>query len=592
MLFLDRQPVFCYIGAWPGTSWHSLTAPIATASRERVLLFFTALGARFLRFPPMRHDCAGNTMGVYGRVDKDLGTGLGIGAAGLAAAGAIGWLAAQGNPGLALIAIAPAAALIGLFFAVRPVWLLWGTVVGALVISGLFKLYLPQLQLVRWALSPIAILLALYAVWGTPGLGPNPGWRPVPSVIWWALGFFAAVTLASAFSQFLPTRFIVGFKGYFQVWGLLIALAFIPWPPNVIDRLPRVFLVIAFLQLPFVLHQFLFLVPARAHLGNGIVPIDVVAGSFGASMQGGGANAVLNAFLAMVIAGLIAARQLNVISTVKLFLLSAPLTLPIFVNEAKVSVIYLLAVFAVLYGKDLIQRPLRFLLALLPVSLLLIALMTSFVLHAPSTARLESIQDLIHWTYQYNIANDEVGDELSRFGGFKFWIDRHGLVDIKGTLIGHGLGYTRVGDIETPYRETAGALADGIPVVINLKQNIGNTAVVALLWETGLFGLLLILGLLAATFRSAGRLERAYADVPERAAALRAARPAIAIILITLAHKNVLVFDVAYQTLLMIIIGFVAYWERQANMAGLTTSGHAAPSPNERRSDSQTSSFS
>ncbi|WP_295578830.1 hypothetical protein [uncultured Lamprocystis sp.] len=505
-------------------------------------------------------------MGVYGRVGRDLGTGLGIGAAGLAAAGAIGWLAAQGDPGLALIAIAPAAAVLGLFLAARPLWLLWGAVLGGLVISGLFRLYLPQLQMVRWALPPIAILLTLYAIWGTPGFGPNRGWRPVPNVIWWALGFFAAVILAGALSEFLPSRFLVGFKGYFQVWGLLIALAFIPWPANVIDRLPRVFLVIAFLQLPFVLHQYLFLVPARVHIGNGIVPIDVVAGSFGASMQGGGANAVLNAFLAMVIAGVIAARQLNVISTTRLFLLSAPLTLPIFVNEAKVSIFYLLAVFAVLFGKDLIERPLRFLLALLPVSLVLIALMTSFALHAPSTARVESIPDLIRFTYEYNIENEEVGDELSRFGGLRFWIERHGLNDLAGTLVGHGIGYTRVAEIETPYRETTSATTDGIPVVINLKLNIGNTAVTALLWETGLLGLLLILGLLAATYRSAGRLERAYADIPERAAVLRAVRPATVIILITLAHKNVLVFDIAYQTLLMIIIGYVAYWERQAGV--------------------------
>ena len=144
--------------------------------------------------------------------------------------------------------------------------------------------------------------------------------------------------------------------------------------------------------------------------------------------------------------------------------------------------------------------------------------------------------------------------------------DCNGLNDLAGTLVGHGIGYTRVAEIETPYRETTSATTDGIPVVINLKLNIGNTAVTALLWETGLLGLLLILGLLAATYRSAGRLERAYADIPERAAVLRAVRPATVIILITLAHKNVLVFDIAYQTLLMIIIGYVAYWERQAGV--------------------------
>jgi len=499
----------------------------------------------------------GNTVAAY----------LGIGALSLVTATVIGWLASQGNPLVYLVAVLPIALLAFLFLAARPTWLLWGAIVGGLVISGLLQLYVPKLQAARWALSPIAITLAFYGLLALTTARPDDRSEATPTVIWWAIAFLCAVLLASVSSPFLADRFIIGFKGYFQVWGLLVGLAFIRWPPGVIDRLPRLFLAIAFVQLPFVAHQLFFLVPARVGIGQGIVPIDIVSGTFGASLEGGGANAVLNAYLMIVIAGLISARQLNVLTTERLLLLSIPLAIPLFVNEAKVSVVYMLVVYIVLFGKDLIHRPIRFLWASLAASALLVAMLVAFMLGAPSSSRVESIPDLIRFTYQYNVADDEAGTTLSRFGALRFWLQHHGPVDIKGTLFGHGIGFSRVGDTETPYRETAESTQAGIPLQIDLTQKIGITAVSGLLWETGVVGLLCIIGLLAATYRSAHRLEKIFPNMPERVAALRAVRVAAVIIFVILWHKSVFVFHVAYQTLVMILIGYVAYWERNAAQA-------------------------
>jgi hypothetical protein len=306
-------------------------------------------------------------------------------------------------------------------------------------------------------------------------------------------------------------------------------------------------------------------------MGDGIVPIDIVAGTFGANLEGGGANAVLNAFLMIVLAGVLAARQLDQISTRKTILLALPLLFPVMVNMAKVSVLYFVAMFLVLYGKDLMERPLRFLAAALSGALVLAAMLTAYTLNAPSTARVESWQDLVRFTYEYNFANEEVSGELSRFGAVKFWWERHGVDNLEETLLGHGVGYTRVADTDADFRQTVRAIVGGIPVDIDLNKKIGYSAVAALLWETGVAGLLCIFGLLAAAFRAAGRLEIAYADFPERVATFRAIRAGCAIIFITLWHKNVFVFDVAYQTLVMLLIGLVAYWERRASAAYDTT---------------------
>ena len=493
---------------------------------------------------------------------------IAIGTLSLMVAVAIGWFAGRDTPPF-FYTLVPVAALIALFFATRPVLLLWSAVYGGLVVSGLTRLYVPQVQQIRWALAPIAVLLVLHALGAYVGKHTTRVPRRIPSVIWWALAFMFAVILASITNDFEAKRLVIGIKGYFQVWGLLFALAFFPWPVTVIDRLPKVFVAIALLQFPFVLHQLLFLVPARSGMGGGIVPIDIVAGTFGASLEGGGANAVLNAFLVIVFAGLIAAHQSGVISLSRLIILSVPLLFPVMVNEAKVSIFYLLAVLLVLYGKDLVQRPLRFIAATLCAVLLCVLLLVVFTINAPENARVESWQDLVRFTYEYNVSQEEIHGELSRGGALEFWLDRHGLDVLTKTLFGHGVGFTRIADSDSSFGTTVRSLVNDIPYEIDLKKNIGNTAIAAVLWETGILGLFCIFGLLAATFRSAGRLEKAYASKPVRVASFRAIRTAAVIVFITLWHKDVFVFDVAYQTLLMLLIGFVAYWDRQT-MDGTT----------------------
>jgi hypothetical protein len=506
--------------------------------------------------------------------------GFAIGALSLIVAVAIGWFAGRGTPPL-FYTVIPVAALIALFFATRPTLLLWAAVYGGLVVSGLTKLYLPQVQQIRWVLAPIAVLLVLHALAASLGQHTKQVPRRMPSVIWWALAFMLAVILASITNDFEAKRLVIGIKGYFQVWGLLFVLAFFPWPVTVIDRLPKVFVGIGLLQFPFVLHQLLVLVPARVGMGDGIVPIDIVAGTFGASLEGGGANAVLNAFQVIVFAGLIAARQLGLISLSRLLVLSVPLLFPVMVNEAKVSIFYLLAAFLVLYGNNLVQRPLRFVAATLFAALLCVLLLVVFTVNAPENARVKSWQDLVRFTYEYNVAKKEVGGKFSRGGALEFWVDRHGFDDFKETLFGHGVGYTRVADADSSFGKTAKSMIGDIPFEIDLEKNIGNTAIAAVLWETGVLGLFCVFGLLAATFRSAGRLEQIYASNRVRVASFRAIRTAAVIIFITLWHKDVFVFDVAYQTLLMLLIGFVAYWDRQTDGTPDTTVFDAAqPHPN------------
>jgi hypothetical protein len=165
----------------------------------------------------------------------------------------------------------------------------------------------------------------------------------------------------------------------------------------------------------------------------------------------------------------------------------------------------------------------------------------------------------------------------------RFWAERHGLGNLKETLFGHGIGFTRVAENADPFRETVRFSNEGVVSNINIDMGIGGTAAAALLWELGVIGLLLAVGLLASTYFAAGRLERDFEGMPERIAALRACRAGMAIIFITLWHKHSFVFDIHYQTMLMLLLGYVAYWERRVlishrgNAVPRGTTAHPAP---------------
>lgn len=497
----------------------------------------------------------------------------------LVAAVVVGWLSTLDNP---LFVAAPLVLLIAAFIATRPIWLFWAVVVGGLVASGLTRLYLPQLQEVRWLLAPTAWVLAFYALFNRERPSRLEGRSRVPTLIYWALAFMAISAVSSAVAGFSAERYVVGFKGYFQVWGLLFSMAFGAWAASTIDRVPKALFAIAWLQLPFVAHQLLFLVPRREGMGDGIVAIDIVSGTFGATLDGGGSNATLSAFLMMVLGGLIAAWQAQLISRWRLFLVGGIMFAPVLLNEAKVSIIYLAAVFLTLFSQDIKHRPARFLGGAMVLSALMAVMMAAYTLNSPDAAGLRTWGDLIRYTYEYNVESKETAGQLSRAGAWRFWAEHHENSDLWALAFGHGVGYTRVGDGDSPKSETVKSFNDGIPVFIDLGSAIGNTTVATLLWETGLIGLFAVFGLLAATFKTARELAKVYSDNPQRAASLRAAQAAMAILFVTLWHKNLFVFDVVYQTLMVLLIGYVAYWQVQNRP---TTDEREAPDLNNSRPD-------
>ena len=434
--------------------------------------------------------------------------------------------------------------------------LFWFVIVGGLVITGVAQLYLPGARHIRYLVPLAAAGLILHGIMARLTAEYAESFQhKIPSLLQWALAFLI-LGLASLLINWDGIGVAInGLKGYFQAWPLLLGMVMIRWDKQFIDMMPKLILAIAFIQIPFVLHQYLFLVPKRIGLGDQIVPVDVVAGTFGATLYGGGANAVLTAFLMLIIACLLGLWKRGVLSRSTTIILCLFFLSPVFVNQTKIAALYLPIVYIVLFYKDLIAHPLRVIGTGLALAGLMAGLLTALTLGQPS-GKLETWSDLVEFTVERQTASvsERRGQysELSRWTALTFWFNEHLDENPVNTLIGHGLGSSRVQESGLNLAETLAEKRYG-------GLQIGYTAVSSLLWDTGVLGLIVTLGMFYSAFRLAGQLSDYFRNRdPVRSGICEGLKAAICVLALSLAHKDFYVTNIPYQTMVLMIFGYLS----------------------------------
>jgi hypothetical protein len=476
-----------------------------------------------------------------------------------------GVLSASGKP--QLIAVFFGLVFVALIISSR-VALFWFVVIGGLMITGLCQLYLPQLKYVRYIVPLASMPLMLHGVVDYFTSWKSTKGEPLPAIMAWALAFALACTGSVLVSLSDPAVALVGTKGYFQMWGLFLSVVFLRWNNRFTKNLAWGILAIALLQLPFVAHEYLVLVPKRV-LGGGIVPVDIVAGTFGAVLEAGGANAVLAAFQVVVVACLLALWKNGALSGFKAAVMSLALLSPMAVNQAKITALYVPLVFIVVFRRDIAVKPLKFLVAGVCTAGLLAALMAALVL-GTNSARIKNSTDLINFVIAQQTS--DIGQregqysELSRWTALTFWAKEHVRANPINTLIGHGVGASR---------ENAGGLdiTDTLAEKRYAGLRIGYTALSALLWDTGIIGLITVLGMFMSAFLTAGRLARHYRGKDNfRTGLFEGLQAGMAVLTLSLAHKDFFVNHLPFQAFTYLIIGFIAYsWLEMVRSDGLET---------------------
>ncbi len=422
----------------------------------------------------------------------------------------------------------------------------------------------PHLGKVTWIVSILSMLLMLPVL-------VNLLWSKqikMPGFMSIALLFLVYSVVVSILRWYSIAEFFLGFKHYFQAFGLMMALTMISFTPQSYVRWRNFLMVVALLQFPFALYELLVLVPQRGGLSLSSSTTDVIAGSFGANMQGGSPNSVMVTFLFIALSFIVARWRAGLIQSRNFFLMAFICILPLGMGETKVAVIMLPLVGLVLLRKDFIKTPLRYIPAILTMALLTALLGFIYVkimMHS-------SLSEVIDSSLRYNIGSQgySTGQYLNRMTSVTFWFQQQSWHDPLGFLIGNGVGssYPAIGSM-------VGHLG-----LKYMHYGINLTAASTLLWDMGLIGFILFLSIFVAAWFAAGRLNKSVSDKAVKADAL-AIQAAIPLFLLSMVYSDSIVNLVSMELIYAIVLGYLGYLMNhhgilnKRSFSGLSTNPYA-----------------
>lgn len=429
----------------------------------------------------------------------------------------------------------------------NPKFTTWVLLVGALVAYGVLSLWNDGLTAkLAWSLSGLSF--ALLAVIGLRRLFSIAREPSAGAHVQMALLFMGYAVLASMMQGAPFTETITAFKRYFQGFGLMAVLAWAPFALRDMQRLGRFVIFLALLQLPFALFERVKLVPIRESLQAlypGMVPIDVVAGTFGASMTGGGGSAEMATYLLFVLVGLINRARLKVVTWRSLAVLVPLVALPLGMGETKVVVIFLPLLLLTLFRQTFWKRP-----AVGVAILVAGAIATAATGLAYLSLSGRDINGEVMDTVAYNFGSKGHGNNyLNRTTSLIFWQQQQSLGNPVSPIFGNGMG--------SSHDATGGHIA-----AAHLGYGVGLTAAATLLWDLGIVGMALYFAVFVAAWRTASEvsLSALPAWMRSDAQALQAMLPVLAIYTF---YRLTPLEQLPFELLVAGILGYLAWLRRQ-----------------------------
>jgi hypothetical protein len=482
-----------------------------------------------LKIPPISRLTNGNSKLIF----AVLGTGM--------LAIFFGLLAVTANPIMIGLGVGIVLGPMLLFMPELTIWIILfvGLLLGILSAS-------PQFSKITWIISLLSMLLLL------PSL-INMVWskqRRLPGFMLIALVFLTYSLVISIIQWYSIEEFVAGFKRYFQSFGLMFALTMIAFTPQSYVRWRKFLLIVALMQFPFALYELLVLVPQRGGLTLSSEATDVVAGTFGANLQGGSPSSVMVIYLFIALSFLVARWRSGLINNRFFYSLAFICMLPLGMGETKIAVVMLPLVGLVLLKRDLINAPLRYLPAIF-----IFALLTALLGYIYVTVLMHSsLGEVLDSTLRYNVGNQgySKSQSLNRFTSITFWGQQQSWDEPLKFLIGNGLGssYTSQGSL-------AGHLG-----LKYLHFGINLTAISSLLWDTGIIGFSLFLSIFIAAWIASGKLNQSVSDPFVKADAL-AIQAAISLFILSLFNSDSIVNLVSMELIYALVLGYLGYLMNQ-----------------------------
>jgi hypothetical protein len=436
--------------------------------------------------------------------------------------------------------------VLGVFLFMAPRLAFWICVAGALLVSGATSLFFPQFIKVTWLFSMLGFFLTIASLLQ---LVSRPGTvERTPMFVWLGLAFMIYAIAVAPLAGSTAPEMMAGAKRYWQFWGLMFAGAWLVRDTRDFDRIVKLLFVLAVLQLPLALYQRIALVPLRAGLGGGVVPIDVVSGTFEATMLGGGNSSAMVLFLTVAVAFVLSAWREGKIGGWVCLLLLALFVVPMGVGETKVVVIFLPLMLLVVFGRYFRSAPLSSLMMLvvgIGVALLLAWIYLTYF-GKPGLSLEQRLQASID--YNFGSIGYYGAYSLNRMTALTYWWSHHGLANPHEFLFGHGLGSSYAAPL---------SLVQGHVARAHGYIAIGMSAASTILWDLGVLGLLLLLSMMASAWRTASVL-LARGPTAWTRSALVAAQVALVMFVVLIFYADSVLNSLSVQCLLMLTLGGLA----------------------------------
>ncbi len=435
--------------------------------------------------------------------------------------------------------------LLGSFLVVKPKVII-GVVLGmGLLVTGVLPLWVPSLTKLSWAVSLLGLLL-LGIVFTIRVLQLERNKKLTPIFIYIALVFLIYSLLMSFAQWHSAGELFAAIKRYFQVWGVMFALAWLSIQPADIKRLQNFVIFVSLVQFPFALYELIKFVPFRENLVSsipGLEPIDVVVGTFEGNLYGGGSNAEMATFQIIILAFLLSRWRENLLSTRMTALISSIVLAPLFLGETKIVVILLPMMFFSLYGAELRKNLVKSVMAI--VAGLLVTILAGYVYVELVIG--QPLSYIIEDTVRYNVQNVGYGTNLlNRTTVLSFWWE-HNATDIVHFLTGHGLGSSH----------SNGSTSAGHVAKHYGGYGIGLTSASLMLWELGLIGLVLFLLIIVFAWLTANTLIKQINE-PIYRADLAAIRAVLPMFIVYLFYRNASVEIMSFQIIFSMLLGYLA----------------------------------
>ena len=454
------------------------------------------------------------------------------------------------------VSIVWAGLIIGpLLLFMRLEWLIWTMIVSTFLLVGVLQ-YFFGVQKAFWIPYLLGIVLLvrlpidLMAQKRRNDL-PSRG-ISAPLVMYFL--FLLGLVVSTAINMPGPAQILFGLRDYVAIMSLMLVVGAGLLDSRFIEKLWSFLLWMVPLQIPAVIYQRFFVASSR----TGASPWDAVVGLFGGDPEGGGGSGIMAMFvIVMSFVALMRLRNKQIGKPFFALVVFSALGC-IALAEVKFSFVLIPVAVALIYGRDLLRKPMRVLIAFVITALLLVSIVSLYksqFTYSSSAASKETLSDYLERTFTKNLDDTFINyrtREMGRLSALRLWEAEHGINDPMKYLLGHGVGSTKTGSF------VRGEAAEKYSI------RIDRSAATIVLWDGGLFCLSCLVLLLYLVARMAFRLSR-NALVDERHRVLMPAMGVAAVLLLLeLPYQTAIANAPQTQLLLAIVVGYVVMMNREA----------------------------